>query len=52
MTISARESKSQAWLFWGRIISLKISSTGIGLRFAQKIEKLANKDIGPRFVQK
>ena len=36
MTISVRNSKSQALLFWGRIIRSKVSSTGIGPRFVQK----------------
>ena len=40
MTISVRNSKSRALLFWGHIICLKINYTGIGLRFVQKQEKL------------
>ena len=40
MTISVKNSKRRALLFWGHKIYSKISSTGIGLRVVQKIEKI------------
>ena len=40
MIIKVRNSKSRGLLFWGCIICSKISSTGVGPRFVQKIEKI------------